>query len=163
MWCTIRLDTNENFSRSMHNRRSLCNKFVFVDGSVWMITKCIIFILELTFKLLSNEILIFLLFLMNFNWFFWSLEATFVVRGFQPPRIPNTDRELRALVGAAPREVSGHKNPRPGLASLGYVTPAPKLALSIPNSPRNLLALVGKTPRELSAQGNSRLGFPSLG
>jgi len=39
--------------------------------------------LKLTFKLLSNEFII-LLFLMNFNWFFWSLEASFILRGFNP-------------------------------------------------------------------------------
>ena len=66
MQCTIRLDTSENFSGSMYNRRNVYNKFAFVDGSVWndRHVPYLHIYLELILKSLSNEFLIFII-LMN--------------------------------------------------------------------------------------------------
>ena len=66
MQCTIRLDTSENFSGSMYNRRNVYNKFAFVDGSVWNDhhVHYLHIYLELILKSLRNEFLIFII-LMN--------------------------------------------------------------------------------------------------
>ena len=45
------------------------------------------------------------------------------------PSISNSARDLPAPVGMEPRELSGQKNPRLGLPSLGYVPRPSKLGL----------------------------------